>query len=126
MAGVLPQTNATLLEVLGAPLLSDSFAAGPGGSGSGEGEELVSLWSGSIGIYVPQSTIRLESSTDGRDEVADRSVYVPVVANFAIGDRIRFLYEGQEKTWKISGVIKHGVGVEVGASQHYELAIEVS
>lgn len=126
MAGVLPQTNATLLEVLGAPLLSDSFASGSSGSGSGEGPELESIWNGSAGIYIPPATLRLESTTDGRDELAERSVYAPTVANFQIGDQIRFTYEGQERIWKISGVIKHGIGVELGASQHYELAIEVS
>jgi hypothetical protein len=125
MAGVLSQTNATLTKVLGARVLSDSFSDSFAGSGDGP-EPQETKWEGTRGAWVPAIPNRLETTTDGRDEIADRRVICPAVCQIEIGDSIEISYEGQEALWKVSGVTLHGQGIELGAGQSYELQIEAS
>lgn len=125
MAGVLPQTNGTLLGVSSAPLLSDSFAVAP--AGSGESTSSVSKWEGKCGIWVAQPRERRESSTDGRDVLRELRVFCPVVCEIEIGDELEVLWgHDVPELWRVSGVARIGQGVEVGASQTYELEIEVT
>ena len=123
MAGVLPQSNATLLAVYQAQVLGDSFSEP---AGSGEGEELTAKWTGSTGAWLPPPARRKESSTDGRDELLERRVFIPIVCPVDIGDKIEIDYQGQEELLLVSGVIRIGEGVELGAAQTYELQIERS
>jgi hypothetical protein len=125
MAGVLGQTNATLLEVIQAAPLSDSFVSDSFGSGSGSGDEQVSKWTGKAGIWFAPVQETLESSTDGRDEVANQVVHVPVVCSIGIGDQLLILRAGNEKLLKVSGLTHIGLGLELGAGQYFRIQIEV-
>ena len=126
MAGVLPQTNACLLEVLAAPLLGDSFQGDSFGSGSGESSPPSSKWNGRAGVWITNPRIRRESSTDGRDVVSDRRIFVPLVCSISVGDSLRLeLDDGSEETVRVAEVSRQGRGVELRSSQVYELQIEV-
>jgi hypothetical protein len=125
MAGVLSQANATLTKVSAAPVLSDSFTDSFSGSGDGP-EELVSKWEGQRGAWVTAINERLESSSDGRDELEEKRLICPTVCQIEIGDIVEVTYQGEEQIWKVAGVSLHGQGVELGAGQSYELQIEVS
>lgn len=124
MAGVLSQANATLTKVLTAPTLSDSFSDSFAGSGDGP-EPLATKWEGKRGAWVPAVQHRLETSTDGRDELEEPRLHCPAVCQIEIGDQVEINHEGATKVWKVTGVALHGQGVELGAGQSYELQIEV-
>lgn len=125
MAGVMAQANATLLRVIGAPVLSDSFSDSFSGSGDGA-EAPATKWEGKRGAWVPAVRQRLETSADGRDELSEPRLHCPAVCQIEIGDQVEITHEGVTKIWKVIGVALHGQGVELGAGQSYELQIEVS
>lgn len=127
MAGVLAQTNAALKRVLAAPVLSDAFASDSFSAGSGEGpEEPLAKWEGSRGVWIAPISQRLEASTDGRDELEEPRLRCPVICEIEIGDLLEIERDGSTLTWKVSGVTRHGQGVELVAGQTYELTIEAS
>lgn len=128
MAGVLGQTNATLLEVLQAAPLGDSFLSDSFGSGSGDGpEDQTAKWAGHVGVWMPPERTTRDSSPDGRDVVTDRRVLLPPVCSVEVGDLLRIKdKEGNETIYKASGSVLLGEGFEVGASQIIEVQIEVS
>jgi hypothetical protein len=123
MAGVLGQTNATLLEVISASPLSDSFVSDSFGSGESTDQE--SKWSGHVGIWFAPVRRTRESSTDGRDVVDDRRLHMPIVCPVGIGDQLRVLEDGEEKTFSVSGVTKIGNGLELTSGQYLQVQIEV-
>lgn len=124
MAGVLGQTNATLLEVLQAAPLSDSFASDSFGSGEEEAE-LESKWAGQVGVWFAPPRTTKESSTDGRDVVVDRRMHMPIVCPVGVGDQLVVLQDGTEATYQVAGVIEIGKGLELGAGQYLQVQIEV-
>lgn len=125
MAGVLGQTNATLIEVIEAAPLSDSFLSDD--FGSGEGEESTSRWSGNVGVWIAPISKTKEATPDGRDEVATRIIHLPNIASLSIGDKLRIeTWEGEEVVWNIAAVVLYGEGVELKSSQIYQVEIEVS
>ena len=147
MAGVLGQTNATVTEItkaapLGDSFLSDSFGSGSGenpgqGGGHGKGhghghghqhaphEEV--LWEGRAGIWVAPVPNTKESSQDGRDEIRVRVLHMPKLCQLSIGDCLKIkTWEGEEVIWMVAGLTLIGEGIEVGASQIYQVQIEVS
>lgn len=124
MAGVLGQTNATLLEVLQAAPLGDSFLSDSFGSGE-EAPAPETKWQGQAGIwFAPPRTTR-ESSTDGRDVVTQRSLHMPIVCELGVGDQLVVLQDGAEETFLVSGVTEIGKGLELGAGQYLQVQIEV-
>ena len=128
MAGVLAQTNCTLLEVLEAAPLSDSFVNDSFGSGSGdELEQLSAKWSGQTGAWMPPQRTTRDSSQDGRDVVTDRRILIPAVCSIEVGDQLKIKdKEGNETLYKASGAVLFGEGLELAASQIIEVQVEVS
>lgn len=124
MAGVLGQTNATLLEVIAAAPLGDSFISDSFGSGE-SAPELESKWEGHAGIWMAPLRITKESSTNGRDVVSDRSLHMPIVCPVGVGDQLRINQDGEEATYQVSGITEIGKGLELGAGQYLQIQIEV-
>lgn len=115
----LPQTNAYLTKVEGAPVLADSFVD----YGSGDGPEAgATKWSGMIGCYLAPTSTRRESGTDGRDVVSQKSLYIPGICLPEIGDLCSVLVRDVEIVLKVVEIKLHGLGVE--PSPYYELSIE--
>lgn len=137
MAGVLGQTNATLLEItqaapLGDSFLSDSFGSGDHGKGHGHGyghqhlPHSETLWEGRAGIWIAPIQETKESSTDGRDEIAQRVLHMPKLCPLSIGDCLKIeTWEGEEVIWPVAGLVLLGEGIELGAAQIYQVQIEV-
>lgn len=114
----LTQINAYLLEVSQANTPADSFVE----LGSGEDLQGSSKWSGQAGVFVAPIGKRRESGTDGRDVVSTRTVYVPNLCSWQIGDQLRINYQNSEVTWSVTGIREIGQGIE--QAPHYELTIE--
>jgi hypothetical protein len=138
MAGVLGQTNATVTEItkaapLGDSFLSDSFGSGETnggghgkGHGHGHGPHTEVLWEGRAGIWIAPIQETKESSTDGRDEIAQRVLHMPKLCQLSIGDCLKIeTWEGDEVIWQVAGLTLLGEGIELGAAQLYQVQIEV-
>lgn len=112
---ILPQINAQLTEVTGAPRLRSSYSTPTG--------DPTSKWAGRVGVFLSANRT-LSSDSSGRDDVTQRTVWLPKVTELEIGDVLEVSYGGADYSWTVAGVTEIGAGVEL--YPYYQATVEVS